>query len=233
MLGPNWHRSGRLEFKKNSFIDFKASLSYLEDKGWSRAVVVHGRGAGALIALHIALHYTDLISCLWLEHPFVEVLDTLLSVNDTTTCIESKEFGSVYEQPFFQYILSYDPYFSIKNTSSFPPVWINAGKMDARVPFWRALRLIARLRQYGTKENKMFLNVDKSGYVACTTCSEQELSDLSFQYAFVLDQIIEINLPIKNWVVIGIVIAVVFLAFLTTLGLVWKWNRAAKQYEEV
>jgi oligopeptidase B len=147
--GYAWYEAGKLQHKKNSFLDFVHAARYLCEAGYTRAgeITIHGGSAGGML-VGAALNLDPaLFRAVVGEVPFVDVLSTMCDATLPLTPPEWPEWGNPLESAAdYAYIASYSPYDNLV-PREYPHVLATAGLTDPRVTYWEPAKWIARLRE--------------------------------------------------------------------------------------
>lgn len=161
-MGKAWHDEGKLLNKKQSFKDFICCAEQLIELGLARRkqIVAYGASAGGLlVAASVGLR-PDLFAAAICEVPFVDVLNTMANPELPLTVQDYDEIGNPANPEFFDYIMSYSPYETIGH-GEHPPLLVTAGLNDTRVPYWEALKWVAKLRLYKVNKTPLCLKVEQ------------------------------------------------------------------------
>ena len=127
--GFRWYKTGRREFKTNSFTDFVSVTKYLAKEGIvnKSKIIAHGGSAGGLLVGAVANIAPELYQGIIAEVPFVDVLNTMLDDTLPLTPPEWPEWGNpIVDKNAYEYISSYSPYDNIAKLN-YPAILANAG----------------------------------------------------------------------------------------------------------
>ncbi|MBS1537644.1 MAG: S9 family peptidase [Bacteroidetes bacterium] len=186
-MGEQWHDSGKMLLKKNTFTDFICSAEYLIEKKYTSAkkIAIEGRSAGGLLVGAVTNMRPDLFNVVIAGVPFVDMMNTMLDSTLPLTIGEYEEWGNPNEKQYFDYMLSYSPYDNV-TAKSYPHILALAGISDPRVSYWEPAKWVAKLRKLKTDDNIILLktNMD-SGHFGASGRFDY-LKEIAFQYAFVL-----------------------------------------------
>jgi len=186
-MGEQWHDSGKMLLKKNTFTDFIACAEYLIDNKYTspKKIAIEGRSAGGLLVGAVNNMRPDLFKIVIAGVPFVDLMNTMLDSSLPLTVGEYEEWGDPNVKLYFDYMLSYSPYDNIE-AKSYPHILALAGISDPRVSYWEPAKWVAKLRNYKTDTNIIILktNMD-SGHFGASGRFDY-LKEIAFQYAFVL-----------------------------------------------
>ncbi|KAK8924137.1 hypothetical protein KSP39_PZI019833 [Platanthera zijinensis] len=122
-MGRKWHEDGMLLNKRNSFTDFIACAEYLiENKyGSKEKLCITGDqyGDGGLLIGVVLNMRPDLFKAAVLDHPFVDVVTSLLDSTTPETIYEWKELGDPRKEEYYYYIKSYSPVDNVSTCNDF------------------------------------------------------------------------------------------------------------------
>ena len=171
MLGSHWHKAGRELQKKNSIFDYISCARHLVKEGIanSSSLVGYGNSAGAMIVAQAINWEPNLFNTVILDHPYLDVLNTMMNTELSGTISHYSELGNPNEKRVFDYMKEYSPYYNLKS-HYYPNVIVVAGYKDRITPIWQASNYIARLRQ---------LNLSKSKILFMTNLEEGHMSNAS------------------------------------------------------
>ncbi len=99
--GYRWYRTGKREFKANTFADFIAAAEHLIAQGLTAKgrIVAQGGSAGGMLMGAIANMRPDLFAGILAEVPFVDVVNTMLDDTLPLTPPEWLEWGNPSPTP--------------------------------------------------------------------------------------------------------------------------------------
>ena len=185
--GIKWHEQGKLLEKKNTFYDFIDVAEHLVNHSYTSPahLYVEGRSAGGLLVGAVLNERSDLFNGVIAGVPFVDVVSTMLDEMLPLTTMEYEEWGNPNEKECYEYIKSYSPYDNIKKMD-YPHVLAIAGYNDYRVSYHEPAKWIAKLREYRTNNNRLFLVTEmKSGHRGASGRFEW-IKVQALSYAFLL-----------------------------------------------
>lgn len=144
--GEPWYLAGKLEHKPNSFEDFLAARDALVDAGVSNPerIVAYGASAGGLLVGASLNRAPQAFCAAVLDVPFVDVLRTMENPDLPLTTAEYTEWGNPSHAADARRIGSYSPLDNL-DAEAWPPVFLQGGWHDSRVPYWEPAKLYARL----------------------------------------------------------------------------------------
>ena len=160
-LGREWYLQGKLEHKRNTFIDTIASVEHLIGTGWAHPskVALRGGSAGGLLVGACITMRPDLFRAAVAEVPFIDVVTTMADPSLPLTITEWEEWGDPREEPMASYMLSYSPY-DHTVSADYPAVYITAGLNDPRVSYHEPAKWIAKLRAVRTNDATLIMRCE-------------------------------------------------------------------------
>jgi oligopeptidase B len=186
-MGWHWYEQGKVLHKKNTFTDFIDCAEYLISQGYTskEKLAAMGLSAGGLIMGAVTTMRPDLFKAVVAKVPFVDVINTMLDPSIPLVTIEYEEWGHPNDKTEFDYMKSYSPYDTIKE-SIYPHLLVTGGLNDPRVPYWEPAKWVAKLRAH-KKDNSVLLlkTYMEAGHLGSSGRYGQ-LRDVAFEYAFIL-----------------------------------------------
>ncbi len=160
-LGREWYLQGKLEHKRNTFIDTIASVEHLVDAGWAhpRKVALRGGSAGGLLVGACITMRPDLFRAAVAEVPFIDVVTTMADPSLPLTITEWEEWGDPRSEPMAGYMLSYSPY-DHTVAADYPAIYVTAGLNDPRVSYHEPAKWIAKLREVCTNDATLIMRCE-------------------------------------------------------------------------
>jgi len=160
-LGREWYLQGKLEHKRNTFIDTIASVEHLIATGWAHPakVALRGGSAGGLLVGACITMRPDLFRAAVAEVPFTDVVTTMADPSLPLTITEWEEWGDPREEPMASYMLSYSPY-DHTVPADYPALYITAGLNDPRVSYHEPAKWIAKLRAVRTNDTTLIMRCE-------------------------------------------------------------------------
>lgn len=197
-MGRTWYEDqGKYLNKRNTFMDFISCAETLHARGWSRPELTstEGRSAGGLLMGACLNMRPDLFKVAVAGVPFVDLMTTMCDASIPLTVGEWEEWGNPNDARFFNYMLSYSPMNNIL-PQDYPSILVTAGLHDPRVAYWEPMKWVAKLREMKTDSNPLLLKVDLEAGHFSASDRYKYLKELSFDYAFLLDQLALKDSPI-------------------------------------
>jgi len=150
-----------------------------------------GRSAGGLLIGASINQAPELFGVAILGVPFVDVVCTMTDSSIPLTCAEWEEWGNPNEEKFFEYMKSYSPINNVKQGVKYPSCLLTGGLHDPRVQYWEPAKFAAELRHGHDKDSSgpVCLKIDMTAGHFSASDRYKYLSELAFDYAFLLDQL--------------------------------------------
>jgi len=174
ILGQSWYKSGRGLKKKNSILDYISCAEYLIKKDYttSELLIGYGNSAGGLIVAQAANLKPELFNTIVLDHPYLDVINTMMNDTLPLTIDEYKEWGNPQNKEVYDYMVKYSPYQNIK-PQQYPNVLLIASFQDYQTPIWQVAKYTARLRENNLSDSEIIMLTDmSSGHIGNTTGKE-------------------------------------------------------------
>jgi oligopeptidase B len=184
--GYRWYRTGKREFKTNTFTDFIACAEHLIATGFTARgrIVAQGGSAGGMLMGAVANMRPDLFAGILAEVPFVDVVATMLDDTLPLTPPEWREWGNPIADPeAFRRMLAYSPYDNVA-AQAYPPILALAGVSDPRVTYWEPAKWVARLRATKTDTNPVLLVTNMDAGHGGAAGRFDRLAEVARSYAF-------------------------------------------------
>ncbi|MDA8877168.1 S9 family peptidase [Flavobacteriaceae bacterium] len=186
-LGRQWYENGKLQSKKNTFNDFIDASQYLITEGYTSADHLHALGgsAGGLLMGVVLNEAPQLYRSVIAAVPFVDVVTTMLDESIPLTTGEYDEWGNPNDKDYYEYMLSYSPYDNLKK-QDYPNLMVTAGLHDSQVQYWEPAKWVAKLREYKTDQNALFLVTNMEAGHSGASGRFNALKETAKEYAFML-----------------------------------------------
>ena len=188
-LGSKWYDQGKMLKKKNTFTDFiSCAESLIEDKYTNKnRLVIGGRSAGGLLMGAVTNMRPDLFKAVLTQVPFVDTLNTMLDPTLPLVVGEYQEWGSPTVKKYYQYIKSYSPYDNLK-AGKYPTILVKTSFNDSQVMYWEPAKYVAKLRTLKHDNTPLLFVTNMNAGHSGASGRFDELHDLAFDYAFILNQ---------------------------------------------
>ena len=190
-LGKEWHDTGKMMVKKNTFADFITAAEYLVNEKYTSKdrLIITGVSAGGLLMGAVTNMRPDLFKAVVTYVPFVDVMNTMLDASLPLTVGEYLEWGNPNEKPAYDYMRSYSPYENIEK-KAYPTILVRTSLNDSQVMYWEPAKYVARLREMKTDNNLLLFKIKlEPGGHGGASGRYDRLRDSAFDYAFILGQL--------------------------------------------
>ena len=187
-LGRPWYEDGKLLNKKNTFTDFIDCSKFLIEQNYTSPQHLYAMGGsaggllmGAVINLEPGLYHGVIAGV-----PFVDVVTTMLDDTIPLTTGEYDEWGNPNDKEYYDYIKSYSPYDNVQ-AKAYPHMYVSTGLHDSQVQYWEPAKWVAKLREYKTGDNLLFLDTNMEAGHGGASGRFEALKETAKEYAFILD----------------------------------------------
>lgn len=187
-LGRPWYEDGKLLKKKNTFTDFIDCSKFLIAQGYTSPEHLYAMGGsaggllmGAVINMEPQLYHGVIAGV-----PFVDVVTTMLDDTIPLTTGEYDEWGNPNDREYYDYIKSYSPYDNVQ-AMAYPNMYVSTGLHDSQVQYWEPAKWVAKLREYKTDDNLLFLDTNMEAGHGGASGRFEALRETAKEYAFILD----------------------------------------------
>jgi oligopeptidase B len=184
--GYRWYRTGKREYKANTFSDFIAAAEHLIAKRFTAKgrIVAQGGSAGGMLMGAVANMRPDLFAGILAEVPFVDVVNTMLDDTLPLTPPEWREWGNpIADEEAFRRMLAYSPYDNV-HAQAYPPILALGGVSDPRVTYWEPAKWVAKLREAKTDANPVLLVTNMDAGHGGAAGRFDRLAEVARSYAF-------------------------------------------------
>ncbi len=187
-LGRPWYEDGKLLQKKNTFTDFiDCSRFLIEEKYTSpEHLYASGGSAGGLLMGAVANMAPELYNGIIAAVPFVDVVTTMLDESIPLTTGEYDEWGNPNDKTYYEYMKSYSPYDNVE-AKAYPHMYVSTGLHDSQVQYWEPAKWVAKLREFKTDDNMLFLDTNMEAGHGGASGRFESLKETAKEYAFILD----------------------------------------------
>ncbi|MFK7800348.1 MAG: S9 family peptidase, partial [Anaerolineae bacterium] len=189
-LGRTWYEDGKWLNKKNTFTDFIAAGNHLIQMGYtsSQHMAMWGRSAGGLLMGAVLNMASDMAAAAIADVPFVDVISTMLDETIPLTVGEFREWGNPKDEAYYHYMLSYSPYDNVE-AKNYPAILATSGYNDPRVQYWEPTKWVAKLREFKTDSNPLYLYTNMGAGHGGASGRYDYLKEYAFRLAFLIDQV--------------------------------------------
>jgi oligopeptidase B len=187
-LGREWYEDGKLLKKWNTFNDFIDCSAYLIGQKLTSAkhLYAYGGSAGGLLIGVVLNEASDLYNGVIAAVPFVDVITTMLDESIPLTTGEYDEWGNPNDEEYYRYMKSYSPYDNVK-AREYPNILVTTGLHDSQVQYWEPAKWVAKLREYKTDNNFLFMETNMDAGHGGASGRFEALRETTREYAFLLD----------------------------------------------
>ncbi|MEZ2414139.1 S9 family peptidase [Muriicola sp. E247] len=187
-LGRPWYEDGKLLRKKNTFTDFVDCSKFLIEEKFTSPEHLYALGgsAGGLLMGAVVNMAPELYQGVIAAVPFVDVVTTMLDDSIPLTTGEYDEWGNPNEKKYYNYMLSYSPYDNVQK-QAYPNLYVTTGLHDSQVQYWEPAKWVAKLREYKTDQNKLYLDTNMDAGHGGASGRFEALKETAKEFAFLLD----------------------------------------------
>jgi oligopeptidase B len=187
-LGRPWYEDGRLLNKKNTFTDFVDCSKFLIAENYTSPEHLYAMGgsAGGLLMGAVVNLAPELYNGVIAAVPFVDVITTMLDDSIPLTTSEYDEWGNPNDKEYYDYMKSYSPYDQV-SAQNYPNMLVTTGLHDSQVQYWEPAKWVAKLREYKTDNNLLFLDTNMDAGHGGASGRFEALKEVAKEYAFLLD----------------------------------------------
>lgn len=187
-MGRQWYLDGKMFKKKNTFTDFINCAEYLVKNNYTtpQHLYANGGSAGGLLMGAVVNMRPDLWNGIVAAVPFVDVVTTMLDESIPLTTGEFDEWGNPKNSNSYFYMKSYSPYDNVER-KNYPNMLVTTGLHDSQVQYFEPAKWVAKLREYKTDKNKLYLHTNMDAGHGGASGRFQRLKEIARDYAFFLD----------------------------------------------
>lgn len=188
MLGRHWYEDGKLMKKKNTFYDFIDCGKFLIKEKYSSSDHIYALGgsAGGLLMGAVLNMEPLLFNGVIAAVPFVDVVTTMSDPTIPLTTNEYDEWGNPAEKTYYDYMKSYSPYDNLE-AKKYTNVLVTTGLFDSQVQYWEPAKWVAKLRDYKTDNNSLFLHTNMDAGHGGASGRFERYKVVALEYAFMFD----------------------------------------------
>ena len=193
-LGDQWYKAGKMKNKMNSFTDFIDATEYLKANGIGDPGQFYASGgsAGGLLMGVVINMRPDLFQGVFLDVPFVDVINTMADESLPLTAGEYQEWGNPNKRKEFKYIAQYSPYENVK-AQNYPRLAFYTGINDKNVGYWEPAKMVAKLREMKTDDNILLLNIGMNAGHGAGSGRMAGIRLQAYKYTLMLEWIAEVR----------------------------------------
>ena len=191
-FGYDWWQEGKNLKKRNGILDFTKAAEYLINEGYTKPkkIAITGSSHGGLIAAAAMIERPELYGAAVID---VGALDMLRMENTEAGAYFTNisEFGTVKKEEEFLNILSYSPFYNIKDTVNYPATLVITGSNDTRVPPYQSYKFAGKLQNGLHQKNPILLwTQEKEGHFGASQYNSY-IKELTFMYTFLMHELIK------------------------------------------
>ena len=187
-MGREWYEDGKLLKKKNTFTDFVACSEHLIKQNYTSSAHLYAEGgsAGGLLMGVIVNTNPSLYNGVIAQVPFVDVVTTMLDETIPLTTGEYDEWGNANVKKYYNYMMSYSPYDNVKKMD-YPNIYIATGLHDSQVQYWEPAKWVAKLREYKTNDNQLYLDINMDTGHGGASGRFESLKEVAKEFSFLFN----------------------------------------------
>jgi len=187
-MGYQWYEDGKLLNKMNTFNDFADVSAYLISENYTSAdkLFANGGSAGGLLMGALSNMYPQYYKGIIADVPFVDVITTMQDPSIPLTTGEYDEWGNPGDEKYYKYILQYSPYDNVK-AQDYPAMLVTTGLHDSQVQYWEPAKWVAKLRDYKTDNNPLYLSTNMKAGHSGDSGRYGRIKETAMIYTFILD----------------------------------------------
>ena len=189
-MGEEWHDTGKMMLKKNTFTDFISCAEHLVKEKYTSSdrLVIQGGSAGGLLMGAVTNMRPNLFKAVVSLVPFVDVINTMLDSSLPLTVGEYLEWGNPNDEAAYRYMKSYSPYDNIER-KNYPPILVRTSLNDSQVMYWEPAKYVAKVRVMKTDSNPLLFRINMGAGHGGSSGRYDALREVAFDYAFILMQL--------------------------------------------
>ncbi|MDD1829917.1 prolyl oligopeptidase family serine peptidase, partial [Photobacterium sp. ZSDE20] len=182
--GDSWYQAGKGIKKENAILDFIAVARDLTTYNLGkRSIYAMGSSAGGTLVAAALNQAPELFNGAVLKVPFVDVVNSMSDSSLPLTAQQYGEWGNPSVADELKAMEEYDPYLNLRE-QNYPPILIQVGLNDRRVPYWEGAKYYAKLNELTTGSGPYLLATNfTQGH---STDRRRSQSQQAFEYAFLL-----------------------------------------------
>jgi oligopeptidase B len=174
--------------KINTFTDFIDCSKFLIQEKYTSPEHLYAEGgsAGGLLMGAVINMAPQLYRGVIAQVPFVDVVTTMLDPTIPLTTGEYDEWGNPNKKEYYDYMLSYSPYDNVK-AQEYPNMYVSTGLHDSQVQYWEPAKWVAKLREFKTDNNQLFLDTNLDTGHGGASGRFEALKEIAKEFSFLLD----------------------------------------------
>jgi prolyl oligopeptidase len=186
--GEEWHQSGMLGKKQNSFDDFIAAAEWLIQARYTRPgrLAAAGGSNGGLLMGAVLTQRPELFRAIVVQVP---LLDMLRYHRFLIARLWIPEYGSADDPEQYAWLRAYSPYHHVRSGTEYPAVLLATAESDTRVDPMHARKMAARLQAASSSSHPVLLRLEaRAGHGAGKPLSKV-LDELTDTWSFVFSEL--------------------------------------------
>ncbi len=187
-MGYQWYEDGKMLNKMNTFNDFADVSAYLISENYTSAekLFAQGGSAGGLLMGAISNMYPQYYKGIIADVPFVDVITTMMDSSIPLTTGEYDEWGNPTDEKYYRYMLQYSPYDNVE-ARDYPAMLVTTGLHDSQVQYWEPAKWVAKLREYKTDNNPLYLHTNMKAGHSGDSGRFGSVKEDAMEYSFILN----------------------------------------------
>ncbi len=184
-MGRSWYEDGKMLKKKNTFTDFINCAEFLIANNFTSKEHLYAMGgsAGGLLMGAVVNMRPDLWHGIVAQVPFVDVINTMSDASIPLTTNEYDEWGNPANKANYDYMKTYSPYDNVEK-KAYPNMLVTTGLHDSQVQYFEPAKWVAKLREYKTDNNHIFLYTNMEAGHGGASGRFKALKDRAREFAF-------------------------------------------------
>ncbi len=160
--GEEWHQSGMLQNKPNTWRDFIVCAEYLIKTGYTSSATLAGEGgsAGGILIGRAFTERPDLFAVALTD---VGLSDMIRDMYSPDGPLNVPEYGDLKDKRGFENLLEISAYYHVQDGTRYPAVMVTTGMNDPRVVPWEPGKMAARLQAATGSGKPVLLRVEYQG----------------------------------------------------------------------
>jgi prolyl oligopeptidase len=186
--GEEWHQSGILGKKQNSFDDFIAAAEWLIAERYTSPARLAAAGGsnGGLLMGAVLTQRPELFRAIVVQVP---LLDMLRYHRFLIARLWIPEYGSADDPEQYAWLRAYSPYHHVRSGTEYPAVLLATAESDTRVDPMHARKMTARLQAATSSSRPVLLRLEaRAGHGAGKPLSKV-LDELTDTWSFVFSEL--------------------------------------------
>ncbi len=182
--GESWYNAGRGLNRQHAATDFlNAAKAMQHYRNGEHPIYALGSSAGGTLIATAINQQPNLFQGATLNVPFIDVINSMSDPSLPLTLQQYSEWGNPTIPQELTIMKKTDPYLNITK-QTYPPLLVQIGFHDRRVPYWEGAKYLTKLRSTSTGNGPYLLSTHfNQGH---STDRRDALTQQAFEYAFLL-----------------------------------------------